>query len=678
MSKPSRRHVAVLVLGMHRSGTSMLARVLNLLGCQLPRNLLGAHESNPTGHWESQDAIEINESLLAALGRRWDDVRDLPADWLTRPETDAAKQRIRSLVERDFGGSRLWVLKEPRLCRLAPAWLDVISGLGIDARVVVPVRDPREVSDSLARRNDLDAGRSHLMWWQHLVESERASRGVHRAMVDYEQLLADWRVSTARLASDLGIDWPNDDAETAAAIDRFVDPSLRHVAAPGDLRSAADLPAAVQRLYARLAEARGDEAWDAITEADAALHEGHELFAPAIDGLADVLDRTREHAAAVDGVLASGLVDRGNLVVDVDAVRLLREQTYDVASRIEQHGQLVVELVRQVEAQRTEAVDAETVRLLREQTYDVASRIEQNGQLIVELVRQVEAQRAEALDGETVRLLREQSGDVASRVEQNGQLIVDLVRQVQTQRDEAAREHSRREDMAAAGERRRIEAVVAAEARHRELAVSEAKLQAELAARSREIEDVLSRHQLALASLGQASELRDHEARASLARRDSAVAQLEELLTSTERQLAEATAERHARSADFAKVERALADAEAMRVLDQERYAITSEALASAARESQALRQALEIANHALARYEARLSHMREDALRVQAELDAARSELADALQVQQGSTLALAEGVRLYSQQLAAVERSLSWRLTAPLRALKGALRGR
>src|SRR4249920_989928 len=96
-SSNSGRPVGIFMLGMHRSGTSVLTRVLSLLGCALPGDLLGSNESNPTGHWESARAIEINEALLTALGRRWDDVRDLPADWLERPEADAARMQIRAL-----------------------------------------------------------------------------------------------------------------------------------------------------------------------------------------------------------------------------------------------------------------------------------------------------------------------------------------------------------------------------------------------------------------------------------------------------------------------------------------------------------------------------------------------------------------------------------------------------
>src|SRR6185312_12242151 len=78
---------AILVLGMHRSGTSAVTRVLNLLGADLGSRLVAPAADNPAGFWEHADAVKINDDLLQALGRTWYDMRDMPANWL---ESDAA------------------------------------------------------------------------------------------------------------------------------------------------------------------------------------------------------------------------------------------------------------------------------------------------------------------------------------------------------------------------------------------------------------------------------------------------------------------------------------------------------------------------------------------------------------------------------------------------------------
>ncbi|HZV10643.1 MAG TPA: hypothetical protein VFF94_12845, partial [Novosphingobium sp.] len=72
---------AVVVLGMHRSGTSALARIVSLLGADLPATLMPADASNVAGHWESGPVCGVNEALLASAGSRWDDWQGLNPAW---------------------------------------------------------------------------------------------------------------------------------------------------------------------------------------------------------------------------------------------------------------------------------------------------------------------------------------------------------------------------------------------------------------------------------------------------------------------------------------------------------------------------------------------------------------------------------------------------------------------
>ena len=65
---------AVLVLGMHRSGTSALARAVQMLGVYLGNNFLSPRPDNPTGYWEDKHICDLNERLLAAFGLKWEDV----------------------------------------------------------------------------------------------------------------------------------------------------------------------------------------------------------------------------------------------------------------------------------------------------------------------------------------------------------------------------------------------------------------------------------------------------------------------------------------------------------------------------------------------------------------------------------------------------------------------------
>ena len=216
------RGTAIVVLGMHRSGTSILARALQAHGCALSSQLLGANPSNPSGHWESSAAIAINDKLLADLGRSWDDLRELPPAWLQGLEAQEAKARIKILLEGDFRNEALWAIKEPRMCRLAPLWIEAITELGFDVKVVMAVRHPREVALSLLRRDSMPMAHGLMLWTQHMLDAEVATRRLRRVVVSHQEISGDWRSSMARIGKALGVKWPVSSTVAADVLDQVI------------------------------------------------------------------------------------------------------------------------------------------------------------------------------------------------------------------------------------------------------------------------------------------------------------------------------------------------------------------------------------------------------------------------------------------------------------------------
>src|SRR5262249_9582145 len=96
------RQKAVLVLGMHRSGTSAFTRVLNLLGLDLPTGLMPATQDNRQGYWESIELEELHEQALASCGSWWGDWRRIPQEWFASAECRLFGDRLMSIVTRDF------------------------------------------------------------------------------------------------------------------------------------------------------------------------------------------------------------------------------------------------------------------------------------------------------------------------------------------------------------------------------------------------------------------------------------------------------------------------------------------------------------------------------------------------------------------------------------------------
>lgn len=105
---------------MHRSGTSAVTCLLNILGLELGPYLMQPSKDNEKGYWEHKDIVVLHDQVLAALGPFWCDTRPLPEGWQHREDISRLKQDISAVIERDFAGGPLWEFKDPRTCRLLP------------------------------------------------------------------------------------------------------------------------------------------------------------------------------------------------------------------------------------------------------------------------------------------------------------------------------------------------------------------------------------------------------------------------------------------------------------------------------------------------------------------------------------------------------------------------------
>lgn len=218
----------LLVLGMHRSGTSAITRVLNLLGCALPDDLIGPGDGNTSGHWEAVKAVNLNDEILTSAGSSWDDWGPINADWYASGTREAMLERISEVATEHAALGPLFVLKDPRLCRLANLWLDGLKNAGIEPRVILMVRKPEEVSASLDNRDLMSPGYGQLLWLRHVLDAEFFSRGTRRVVCRYDLLLDDWRGTVANIRTSLGIALPRNAPAVHGQIDAFLDGSHRH------------------------------------------------------------------------------------------------------------------------------------------------------------------------------------------------------------------------------------------------------------------------------------------------------------------------------------------------------------------------------------------------------------------------------------------------------------------
>jgi len=230
----------IVVAGMHRSGTSAMTRVLSLSGCDLPAHLLDASDSNEAGHWESAPIVAFNDMLLDSAGSDWEDWTAIPPEWFASAKADQYKASALALLEQEFADSRLMVVKDPRICRLLPFWLDVMAGNGYSPRIIMPLRNPLEVAQSITARNGIDPYYNQLLWLRHVLEAEADSRGMPRFFCAYDDLLSDWQGLLKRAGRTLGVSWPRRSAKASEEIDGFLMPRLRHHSSPDPTKSESD------------------------------------------------------------------------------------------------------------------------------------------------------------------------------------------------------------------------------------------------------------------------------------------------------------------------------------------------------------------------------------------------------------------------------------------------------
>jgi len=252
---------ALLVLGMHRSGTSALTRVLGLCGGALPRHKMAAADSNALGFWEPQPIVDAHDRFLRAAGTDWEAIADYPASLFTSERAAACRRSLADLAVREYGDAPLFILKDPRISRLMPLWRPVLDELGVAPRIVIMVRNPLEIAESLKLRDGWSEHRACIVWLRYLLTAERDTRDLPRCVVGYGQLMNDWRATVARLSDQLGVPLPNitEPGRSPAVereIDAFIRPDLRHHRHGADaLFQRGDIADCVKQAYRCLSDA---------------------------------------------------------------------------------------------------------------------------------------------------------------------------------------------------------------------------------------------------------------------------------------------------------------------------------------------------------------------------------------------------------------------------------------
>jgi len=221
----SEKHL-IVVLGMHRSGTSAITKGLEALGVDLGSEFYPASRDNPKGNWEDRRFHSLNEEVLKTLNHSWEDLGQMEVEPVLELSQGVFLPRALALVNERLRCSTLVGIKDPRFSVLLPFWKKVFAEAAIRVSYLVSLRNPLSVAESLFQRDALPKGKALQLWviYNKRIISETA--GSSRVVVDYDALLDEPSVQLGRVAHFLNL--TVEQTALTAFSSEFLDPALRH------------------------------------------------------------------------------------------------------------------------------------------------------------------------------------------------------------------------------------------------------------------------------------------------------------------------------------------------------------------------------------------------------------------------------------------------------------------
>ncbi|MCK4577866.1 MAG: sulfotransferase [Candidatus Marinimicrobia bacterium] len=315
----------VCITGMHRTGTSLVARILNLCGLYLgpAGQLLPPGEGNPQGFWENDVMDRINEALLAHLADGWDFLLpDLPDNWHKSADLDGLREQASEQIA-ILSARADWGWKDPRTSLTLPFWMQLLP----DLKVVICLRHPFEAAQSLAKRVGSSMPFGLNLWHRYYEQILRDTQPEQRIITHFDAYFLDAESEIRRVAAYCGLDIAG---ATLQAACQAVAPDTREQTIQDSAPAFHELPGIVARLYEQLCYDSGEVITEALETGRIKLPAGTQTTAPELEGS----DRTMD-AGNVEGArkLAEDYLRLGR---NEDAIkvflRLLEEQPNDVAA----------------------------------------------------------------------------------------------------------------------------------------------------------------------------------------------------------------------------------------------------------------------------------------------------------------------------------------------------------
>ncbi|MBD1371560.1 sulfotransferase [Hazenella sp. IB182357] len=244
--------LAIFVLGMHRSGTSMTTRVINILGADIgnKQKLLAPYTANQKGYWEQIEIMHLNDGILGRLNVDWRMTSSLPENWTQRENVSALKENGMNIIKNHFLNKEVWVCKDPRFCLTYPFWEELIQELKMNCAFVHPFRNPLAVAQSVIRQYRVPKPEVIKMWANYVLSAFMHTYHKQRVILSYDRFLEDPLLYARKIYEGLPFTEPLNLSEIEQSIVDFTEPNLRHFKVDSEnLINDEDVPTYVKETY---------------------------------------------------------------------------------------------------------------------------------------------------------------------------------------------------------------------------------------------------------------------------------------------------------------------------------------------------------------------------------------------------------------------------------------------
>ena len=213
---------------MHRSGSSAITKGLDVMGIELGTQLMPANVHNELGYFEDIEINQLNIELLKTKNHDWNSLTPIKSDEFQGEQFTPIRNKAIAALRNKLENVDVFGIKDPRLCRTLPFWMDIFSELNVTVSYVIILRNLEDIAASLFKRDAFPRVKSQYLWLQHMLPVFLETAGLDRTILDYDDLISDPEIVITWLANQLGLDKEIDQNKLVYFSKEFIDPKLRH------------------------------------------------------------------------------------------------------------------------------------------------------------------------------------------------------------------------------------------------------------------------------------------------------------------------------------------------------------------------------------------------------------------------------------------------------------------